>query len=90
MVTRSRFNRSIAAEDGVWYGISAPAGVPQPIVDQLSRLVAKVVTSPDVRERFATVGATPMPIGPKEYVAFIMRENKKWGEIVRAAGVVVD
>jgi len=77
-------------EDGVWYGISAPAGVPQPIVDQLSRLVAKVVTSPDVRERFATVGATPMPIGPKEYVAFIMRENKKWGEIVRAAGVVVD
>jgi len=77
-------------EDGIWYGVSAPAGVPQPIVDQLSRLVAKAVTSPDVRERFSTVGANPMPTGPKEFVAFIMRENKKWGEIVRAAGVVVD
>jgi tripartite-type tricarboxylate transporter receptor subunit TctC len=77
-------------EDGVWYGMSAPAGVPAPIVDQLAKLTARVVTSPDVAERFASVGGIPMPIGPKEYVAFIMRENKKWGEIVRTAGVVAD
>jgi tripartite-type tricarboxylate transporter receptor subunit TctC len=75
-------------EDGVWYGLSAPAGVPQPIVVQLSTLMAKVVTSPDVTERFSTVGGYPMPIGPKEYLAFILKENRKWGEIVKAAGVV--
>jgi len=77
-------------EDGVWYGISAPAGVPAAIVDQLAKVIAKVVTSPDVVERFTTVGGIPMPIGPKAYVDFIMRENKKWGEIVKAAGVVPD
>jgi hypothetical protein len=77
-------------EDGVWYGMSAPAGVPAPIVDILAKLTARVVTTPDVVERFTTVGGIPMPIGPKEYVAFILKENKKWGEIVRASGITPD
>ena len=77
-------------EDGVWYGLSAPRGVPAPIVDQLSKLAARVITSPDVRDRFSTVGGLPMVLGPKEYLAFIQRENRKWGEIVRAAKVVAD
>jgi len=74
-------------EDGVWYGLSAPAGVPTPIVNQLAILMAKVVTSPDVVERFSTVGGYPMPIGPKQYLEFIQKENRKWGAIVKAAGV---
>ena len=77
-------------EDGVWYGLSGPAGIPGPIVDQLAKVMARVVMSPDVQERFATVGAYPMPIGPKEYAAFIVRENRKWGEIVRISGAAPD
>jgi len=77
-------------EDGVWYGMSAPAGVPAPVVDILAKLTARTITSPDVIERFQTVGGIPMPIGPKEYVAFIQSYNKRWGEIVRIANVRVD
>jgi len=77
-------------EDGVWYGMSAPAGVPAPIVDVLAKLTARTITSPDVVERFQTVGGIPLVIGPKEYVAFIQGYNKRWGEIVRAASVVPD
>lgn len=77
-------------EDGVWYGISAPAGVPAPIVDVLAKLTLRTITSPDVVERFLTVGGIPLTLGPKEYVAFIQSHNKRWGEIVRAANVVAD
>jgi hypothetical protein len=31
-----------------------------------------------------------MPIGPKDYEAFIVKENKKWGEIVRISGAAPD
>ncbi len=77
-------------EDGVWYGMSAPAGVPAPIVDILAKLTLRTITSPDVVERFQTVGGIPLTIGPKEYVAFIQNYNKRWGEIVRVAKVVAD
>ena len=77
-------------EDGVWYGLSGPAGIPRPIVDQLYKVMQRVLASPDVVERFATVGAYPMPIGPKEYEAFILKENRKWGEIVRISGASVE
>ena len=77
-------------EDGVWYGLSGPAGIPKPIVDELAKVMVRVVMSRDVQERFATVGAYPMPIGPREYEAFIIKENKKWGEIVRLSGAAPD
>jgi tripartite-type tricarboxylate transporter receptor subunit TctC len=77
-------------EDGVWYGISAPAGVSAPIVDILAKLTLRAITSPDVVERFQTVGGIPLTIGPKEYVAFIQNYNKRWGEIVRLANVTAD
>jgi tripartite-type tricarboxylate transporter receptor subunit TctC len=77
-------------EDGVWYGLSGPAGVPQPVVEQLYKVMQRVLSSPDVVERFATVGSYPMPIGPQAYEAFIVKENKKWGEIVRLSGAAPD
>jgi len=77
-------------EGGIWYGLSAPAGVPQPVVEQLAKLTARVIVQPDVQERFSTVGGIPMQYGPKEYEAFILREHKKWGEIVRLSGATVD
>jgi tripartite-type tricarboxylate transporter receptor subunit TctC len=77
-------------EDGVWYGLSGPAGIQRLVVDQIYKVMLRVLASPDVVERFATVGSYPMPIGPKDYEAFIIRENKKWGDVVRAAGIAPD
>jgi len=77
-------------EGGVWYGLSGPAGVPRPIVERLAKEIARVVARPDVQERFATVGGIPAASSPSEYVAFIMKDNKKWGEVVRISGVSPD
>jgi len=77
-------------EGGIWYGLSAPPGVPQPIIERLNREIARIVAQPDVQERFATVGGIAAPSSPSEYVAFIQKENRKWGEVVRISGASPD
>ena len=54
------------AESGVpgydvnpWYGLFAPAGTPRAIVERINRDVARILAQPDVRQRFATLGAEP-------------------------------
>jgi len=75
-------------EGGIWYGVSGPAGLPPAIVERLAKETFRVLDQADVQERFATVGGIPMRIGPKEYAAFIVKENRKWGEVVRVSGAV--
>ena len=77
-------------EGGIWYGLSAPPGVPQALVARLNKEIARIVVQPDVLERFATVGGIASPSTPAGYVAFIRKENKKWGEIVRVSGASPD
>lgn len=78
-------------EGGIWYGLSAPAGVPAALVARLAKETQRVIAAPDVKERFSTVGGIPMiGIGPKEYAQFILSEHAKWGDIVKRSGVTVD
>ena len=77
-------------EGGIWYGLSAPPGVAQSLVARLNKEIARVVAQPDVQERFASVGGLAAPSTPTEYVNFILKENKKWGEIVRISGASPD
>ncbi len=77
-------------EGGLWYGVSGPARIERRMVEVLAREVLKAVSSPETRERFASVGAFATPLGPQEYTAFIVRELAKWGEVIRASGASVD
>ena len=77
-------------EGGIWYGLSAPPGMPRPLVDRLNNEVARLTAQPDVQERFATVGGYGTPTTPAGYVDFILKENRKWGEVVRISGATVD
>ena len=77
-------------EGGIWYGLSGPRGIPRPLVDRLAKEMVRVLSAQDVQDRFSTVGGIPMKIGPQEYEAFILKEHKKWGDIVRASGAAPD
>ena len=48
------------------------------------------VAIPEVKERFASVGAFVSPLGPREYTAFIQKEMDKWGPVVKASGATID
>ena len=65
------------------YGIVAPAGTPQPIIDKLNAALREAVDAPDTKMRMAADGTEPLPSTPEEYAADIDKEEKKWSAIVR-------
>ena len=77
-------------EVGSWYGFHVPAGTPKPIIDRLHAEMVKAIKAPDVRERMLGIGADPIGNTPGEFAAFINAELKKWGNVVKSAGVKVE
>jgi tripartite-type tricarboxylate transporter receptor subunit TctC len=69
------------------YGLVAPAGTPRPIVEKLNAALRAALDDPALRARLAREGAVPLPSTPEQYAADIAAEEKKWGKIVRDAGV---
>jgi len=68
-----------------WYGFVAPAGTPQSAITRLNAAINKALRAPEVAERIAGEGATPMPRSPQEFEALIAREIPRWAEVVRAS-----
>jgi len=73
-----------------WFVLVAPAGTPQPIIDKLSAEVDRILKKPDIAERFAKLGATPVGGTPKQLGDFIAAETTKWKEVVKTSGAKVD
>src|SRR6201995_526950 len=71
-------------------GIVAPAATPKEIVALLAREIAKGVNQPDVKERLATLGFTPVANTPDEFAARIKLEIDKWSKVVRAANLKIE
>jgi tripartite-type tricarboxylate transporter receptor subunit TctC len=72
------------------YGIVAPAGTPQPIIDKLNAAMRAALAEPDVRARIIADGAEPLSTTPAEYAADIDREETKWSAIVKMSGAKVE
>ena len=70
-----------------WNGLWAPAGTPAPLAEQIARDLGRAVTAPDVRERFAHLGAEPMTMTPPEFARFVQREIDNAERIARISGI---
>jgi tripartite-type tricarboxylate transporter receptor subunit TctC len=57
-----------------WWGILAPTGTPQPIVDKLAKEIGVVLSSPETQKHFAAEGAEVVQKTPAEFAAFIEAE----------------
>ena len=77
-------------EASQWYGLNAPAKTPSAIVQRLSAEAAKAAKSPAVMERFKADDAEAVGSSPKEYADFIAKEQARWSEVIRKAGVKAD
>lgn len=75
---------------GTWFGLLAPAGLPAPIVQQLSGEVNQFLREPEVRDLLIAQGAILKGGSPAEFRQFFLTEYEKWGRIVKAAGVKAD
>jgi tripartite-type tricarboxylate transporter receptor subunit TctC len=70
-----------------WVGAFAPAKTPRSIVDRLARELRIALETPQVRARFAALGADPMPLGPGEFDDYIRKEVELNAAIVKAVGI---
>jgi tripartite-type tricarboxylate transporter receptor subunit TctC len=82
------------AESGVpgyeltpWNAVYAPAGTPRPVIDKLNRLIREAVASEAYRTLMRTTLGVPFAGSPEELAAHQESETRKWGEIVRLAGM---
>ncbi|RQO81911.1 tripartite tricarboxylate transporter substrate binding protein [Acidovorax sp. FJL06] len=71
-------------------GILAPAGLPAAITARLNGDLNKALQSPAVVKRMADFGMEALPGTPEQFRAMARAESKRWGEIIKAAGVKLD
>jgi tripartite-type tricarboxylate transporter receptor subunit TctC len=69
------------------YGIVAPKGTPRAIIDRLNVALRQALALEDVLAKMAIDGTEPLPGTPEDYVALIDREEHKWSQIIRQAGL---
>jgi tripartite-type tricarboxylate transporter receptor subunit TctC len=73
-----------------WGGMIGPAHMPSPIVQRLSKEIVDILKQKDVTDRMLSEGTVPTPSGPDEFTAYIKSELKKWGDVVKMAGIKAD
>ena len=74
----------------IYYGISAPAGTPRPIIERLNKELRAIVTSEEISQRLIADGGDPAPSTPEEYAANIDREEGKWAALLKKLGLVIN
>jgi tripartite-type tricarboxylate transporter receptor subunit TctC len=72
---------------GGFFGLMAPAGTPQPIIDKLHAAVRDMVREPEVRDRMIKLGYEVHGSTPAEYGAYIRQQIDRWTPIAKAADI---
>jgi tripartite-type tricarboxylate transporter receptor subunit TctC len=73
-----------------WYGMDAPPGTPQPIVELLAAAIRKVMAEPEIKKKYDDNGLHPATLSHDEYVAFIKRDSEVWGKVIRTGNIKPD
>ncbi len=70
-----------------WVGVIAPAGLPRPILDTLNAAANRAIKSPAFATWNAKIGNEPGGGTPQQFAALIASDSKKWGEVIKRAGI---
>ncbi len=69
------------------YGLVAPAGTPQPIIERLNAALRTALADEAVQKRIIAEGAEPEPSTPEEHAALIDAEYTKWSAVIKEIGL---
>lgn len=73
-----------------WFGVMAPAGVPQDLVARISADIVAVLKADDVRSRLTDQGMDVVGSTPEAFGAFLDREHARWSEVVKTVNVKIE
>jgi tripartite-type tricarboxylate transporter receptor subunit TctC len=70
-----------------WFGLGAPAGTPQEVVDRLNAEVNRLVKDPAFAEKLVSLGFQPTGGSVEEMKATILRDRAKWKTVIDANNI---
>jgi tripartite-type tricarboxylate transporter receptor subunit TctC len=70
-----------------WFGLLAPAGTPQDVLDKLHAETVKALATPQLRQRFGELGLEAVGNTPAEFAATIKKETPEWAKLIKEAGI---
>ena len=73
-------------EDLPYYGIFAPVGTPQPVIDRFGEALAKVLKMPDVRDRLTAMGLTVGYMPQGQFAGRVRSYTQTWAQIIKDSG----
>lgn len=73
-----------------WFAVYMPAGTPQRIVDRMNLALLDAMKLPEVKARFAAIGAEPIGSTPQHLATHLAAEMTKWGRIIHERGIRAD
>ena len=76
--------------DPSWFGLIAPAKLPEPILVRVHDAVTKALAAPDVRERMRQAGAMPAGNSPREFSEQIRNEVERHKRVAAERGIRID
>ncbi|NYE22210.1 Bug family tripartite tricarboxylate transporter substrate binding protein [Pigmentiphaga litoralis] len=77
-------------ETRIWFGLVAPAGTPQPVVQKLSSALDAATDSQEVRDQLAAQGIEPFKGDAKEFARYMQQETRKWADVIKTSGITVE
>lgn len=73
-----------------WWGLLAPARMPEPVIARLAAAIATAMAQPDLQPRIAQIGLIPRATGPAAFAAQIRADLDRWSGVVREANIRLD
>ena len=70
-----------------WFGLLAPSGTPQEVIDKIHDETVKVMALPEVRKQFADLGIEAVGNTPAEFAAIIKKETPAWAKVIKDADI---
>lgn len=77
-------------EVDTWWGLVAPAGTPNDVIDKLNAAFTAALKSPETQQRFAMLMAEPVPTTPEQFGQLMQRERARYEPVVKRSGAKVD
>lgn len=73
-----------------WQALVAPANTPKPVIDKLNAEVARVLRTPEMKEKMFGLGTEVVANSPEQFAQYLREETAKWSKIVKDAGIKLD
>ena len=80
----------VGYEVSTWYGLFAPKGTPQPIVDKMIAETQKALNTPELKTIWTNNGSETPTLSGEAFGKFVSADVKRWAAVAKASGAKLD